>query len=82
MNDVKENAICCGSGGGRHFLEIHGERLSHYRIMQAAETGADMVIAPCPFCIQNFEDSIKTKRLSLTVKDVVELVNQSLGGVV
>lgn len=82
MNDVKENAICCGSGGGRHFLEIHGERLSHYRIMQAAETGANTVVAPCPFCIQNFEDSVKTKRLSLTVKDVVELVNQSLGGVV
>lgn len=82
MNDVKENAVCCGSGGGRHFLEIHGERLSHYRVMQAAETGASIVVAPCPFCIQNFEDSVKTKRLSLNVKDVVELVNQSLGGVV
>jgi Fe-S oxidoreductase len=78
MNEAKENAVCCGSGGGRHFLDIHGDRLSHYRIMQAAETGAKTLVAPCPFCIQNFEDSVKTKKLSLNIKDVVELVNQSL----
>jgi Fe-S oxidoreductase len=78
MNEAKENAVCCGSGGGRHFLDIHGDRLSHYRIMQAAETGAKTLVAPCPFCIQNFEDSVKTKKLSLNIKDVIELVNQSL----
>ncbi|MEM1583485.1 MAG: (Fe-S)-binding protein [Nitrososphaerota archaeon] len=80
MNDIKENAICCGSGGGRHFLDIHGERLSHYRVAQAAQTGAKTLVAPCPFCIQNFEDSVKTKKLGLYVRDVVELVDQSLNG--
>jgi len=78
MDEAKENAVCCGSGGGRHFLDIHGDRLSHYRIMQAAQTSAKTLVAPCPFCIQNFEDSVKTKKLSLNIKDVIELVNQSL----
>lgn len=80
MDEAKENAVCCGSGGGRHFLDIHGDRLSHYRVMQAVQTGAKTVVAPCPFCIQNFEDSVKTKKLSLNIKDVVELVDQSLSG--
>ncbi|MCS7126372.1 MAG: (Fe-S)-binding protein [Aigarchaeota archaeon] len=78
MKDNKENAVCCGSGGGRHFLEVHGERLSHYRVMEAAETGAKIMVAPCPFCIQNFEDSVKVKRLDINVKDIIELVNLSV----
>ncbi|MEN2974143.1 MAG: (Fe-S)-binding protein [Candidatus Caldarchaeales archaeon] len=78
MKDNRENTICCGSGGGRHFLETHEERLSHYRIAQAAETEAKTIVAPCPFCIQNFEDSIKIKRLDMNVRDVVELINLSV----
>ncbi|MCF8885107.1 MAG: (Fe-S)-binding protein [Nitrososphaerota archaeon] len=81
MKNVKENAVCCGSGGGRHFLDIHGERLSHRRVLEAAETGANTLIASCPFCIQNFEDSVKTKRLNMNVRDVVEILDMCMKGV-
>jgi Fe-S oxidoreductase len=32
----------------------------------------------CPYCLQMFEDSIKTLDLNLEVKDVSELVAESL----
>lgn len=78
MRDNRENSICCGSGGGRHFLDIPGERLSHRRILQAEETGAQAMVAPCPFCIQNFEDSAKVKGVKVEVKDLAEILSASL----
>lgn len=81
MRDNRENAVCCGGGGGRHFLDIPGERLSHLRILQAKETEAKVMVAPCPFCIQNFEDSAKVKGVDIKINDLAELVARSMGGV-
>jgi Fe-S oxidoreductase len=32
----------------------------------------------CPYCLQMFEDSVKTMDLSLEVRDVAELLAESL----
>ena len=45
------------------------ERFSDLRVQQAAETGAEVLVTSCPYCITNFEES----RLGLEGEDVVEI---------
>ncbi len=81
MPDHGPDSICCGGGGGRIWMETKkGERLSDLRLDQAADTGASILAAACPYCILNFEDSIlTTNRLGqIEVKDISELLAESL----
>ncbi len=78
MDNSHENTMCCGGGGGRILLETDGERLSNIRVKEAAETGAQILATSCPYCIQNFEDSIKTVGKDLRVLDVAELLVKSV----
>jgi Fe-S oxidoreductase len=81
MSDVRENALCCGGGGGRIWMETKkGERFSDLRIQQALDVGADVLAVSCPYCMLNFEDSLLTtdKSNALEIKDVVELVQEAL----
>ena len=54
------------------------ERFSDLRVQQAAETGAEVLVTSCPYCITNFEES----RLGLEgegvieVKDLTEIVDE------
>jgi Fe-S oxidoreductase len=78
MPNSKDNTLCCGGGGGRVFQESEGERLSNIRVREAAETGAQTLATSCPYCIQNFEDSVKTEKKNLAVSDVAELIATAL----
>jgi Fe-S oxidoreductase len=78
MRNVRGNTLCCGGGGGRIFQETEDERLSNLRVREAAETGAQILATSCPYCIQNFEDSIKTQEKRMEVYDVAELVALSI----
>lgn len=78
MDDNKENALCCGGGGGMMWTEYDGERPSLRRVAQAADTGASTIVTACPYCIQNFEDGIKTKDLSLNVTDISEVLVKAI----
>jgi Fe-S oxidoreductase len=73
----RDKSFCCGGGGGRAWMEEKiGTRVNRTRIKEAAETGADVVAAGCPFCITMFEDGIKGEGLEdkLKVMDITELV--------
>ncbi|MFQ5763151.1 MAG: (Fe-S)-binding protein [Candidatus Bathyarchaeia archaeon] len=74
------NALCCGGGGGRMWLETPPEeRFSNLRVKEAAEVEANVMATSCPYCIQNFEDSAKTQGLrEMKVADVAELVAAAL----
>lgn len=77
MADSKENALCCGGGGGLMWSDREdGARPSHERVMQAEQTNAAILATSCPYCVQNFEDATKTKGLQLKVMDVSELLNR------
>lgn len=78
MSENKENALCCGGGGGQMWNENETVRPSHERVSQAVETNASVLATACPYCIQNFEDAAKTKGLELKVMDVSEVLNRSL----
>jgi len=55
----RERSFCCGAGGGLVFLgEEQGERVSHARARELAETGAGVVGAACPFCNTMLRDAL------------------------
>ncbi len=75
----REHSLCCGGGSGGVWLDRpKEERLSVIRVQQAAATGAEILAVACPYCLQMFEDSVKTSGLELEVKDVSELLAEAL----
>jgi len=74
-------ALCCGGGGGRIWMETpKGERFSDIRVEQAVEVGAEVLVTSCPYCITNFEDSRLTLGLEgrIEIKDITEVVSEVL----
>jgi Fe-S oxidoreductase len=59
--------------------ENTGTRISEMRVRQAQETGAKIVATACPFCMQMFEDAVKSRGCEDTLKvaDIAELVNRA-----
>jgi Fe-S oxidoreductase len=77
MERNKRRSFCCGGGGGHMWLEEQeGRRINELRTEQALETGAQKVITVCPFCLQMFDDGIKTKGAEerFKVMDIAELL--------
>ena len=69
MENVRENSLCCGAGGGvkSAYPEIANQMASS-RIAQAKETGCATLITPCPFCKLNLEND------DLEVLDLTEFL--------
>ncbi len=80
MVEMKRNrakSFCCGGGGGRFWMEERvGKRMNEMRTEEVMETAAEVVATACPYCLQMFEDGIKSKgkEESLKAMDVAELV--------
>jgi Fe-S oxidoreductase len=82
MKSSGSDALCCGGGGGRMWMETPiGERFSDIRVQEAASISADIIATACPFCITCFEDSIKAEKIQdLQVMDIAELAARSIEG--
>jgi Fe-S oxidoreductase/nitrate reductase gamma subunit len=78
----RKQSFCCGGGGGRALMkETRGTRINVARATEAAETGAGVVAASCPFCISMLEDaagSMQQGGTQLRVLDIAELVASSM----
>jgi Fe-S oxidoreductase len=73
-----DRAICCGAGGGRIWMDEGSvtERPSERRIMEAADTGADIFVVACPKDMTMYKDAVKTTGMDdqIEVKDLVDLL--------
>ena len=58
-------------------------RLSDRRVLEAVEPGADALAVCCPYEVSRFEDAVKStgNEGKLVVRDIIELVIESMGGV-
>jgi hypothetical protein len=71
MDTNKRYAHCCGSGGGvkGSFGDLANE-VAGNRIMEAEETGAEMLVTACPFCHRGLEDGARHIDSNLAVNDL------------
>jgi Fe-S oxidoreductase len=84
MERNRENAFCCGGGGGNFFTDMLGsgtDAPNRVRVREASLTGAAILAVACPVCKLMLEDAVKTEHLEndLVVKDISELIEESLG---
>jgi len=80
MTRSKGQAMCCGGGGARVWMEDEGEtRVNRNRLAQIQETGCREVGVACPFCLIMLEDAKGALGVEdLVVRDVVEIVADAL----
>jgi len=81
----RDNALCCGAGGGRIWMkELKGDdspRPSELRIDEAVDLGGiDFFVVACPKDVTMYEDAIKTSghQGEIELRELSELVYESL----
>ncbi len=85
LNDVeqsKNRTFCCGAGGGSVWKEeTQGSRINYARMDQLMKAEPETIAVGCPYCMIMMDDAVKGKDLDekVQVKDLVELVSESLG---
>jgi len=82
MGRVKENAFCCGGGGGNFFTDLLGsgpESPARARVREAASTGASVLAVACPNCAKMLEDAVKAENLEgrIAVKEISEIIQET-----
>jgi Fe-S oxidoreductase/nitrate reductase gamma subunit len=83
MEKTREEAFCCSAGGGRIMAEENiGERINVKRVDMAVETGADILLSNCPFCLTMFEDGVKGAEVEeqLVPRDIAEVLAERIQG--
>lgn len=81
MQRNRENSLCCGGGGGRIWADFDEEsHLAEVRVLEALETGAEVLVTACPFCLINFTDAIKVldKENAIVAKDISEIMFEAV----
>ena len=74
MEYTRENAWCCGAGGGvRAGFEDWSLSTARTRINMAKSTGASLLVSACPFCKRNLKDASDG---DIEVQDISELVDR------
>lgn len=78
---AKNDSLCCGGGGARIWMETEpGQRFSDFKVAEAAEKEANILVTACPYCVVMMEDSVKNlnKDDEIAVKDISEILNENL----
>jgi Fe-S oxidoreductase/nitrate reductase gamma subunit len=80
MGRNRNNAFCCGAGGGRMWLEeLTGERINQVRVKEALAGKPDTICTACPYCMTMFEDGLKDlKAEEVRVRDVAEILAEAV----
>ncbi|MGB3480414.1 MAG: (Fe-S)-binding protein [bacterium] len=73
-------SLCCGAGSGGLWIDWEkGERIADIRIKQLLDTGAEVIAVACPYCLQMFEETLKSMDADIEVMDISEILEASLG---
>ncbi|MGB9721419.1 MAG: (Fe-S)-binding protein [bacterium] len=75
----RKNSVCCGAGSMGLWREYaNEERLVNLRLKQLLATGAEVIAVACPYCLQMFEETLKSMDTNIKVMDVAEIVAESV----
>ncbi len=80
VEDFNRNlSVCCGAGSGGLWMEWEkNERIADVRLKQLIDTGADIIATACPYCLQMFEETLKSMNVEIEVMDVTEILYESM----
>lgn len=81
MPRARQNAFCCGAGGGRFWVTGKADNvITQNRAKEALATGADVICTACPFCKMELQEEITRKDLDIKINtlDVAEILEASL----
>ncbi len=81
MERSRENAMCCGAGGGLMWMEEHtGSRINVTRTEQAISTKSSTISSGCPYCLTMLRDGTKAMEVEDDVKtmDVAEILELAI----
>lgn len=79
MVRLRENAWCCGAGGGvKEAFPDFALWTATERLEEVKETGAEAIVAGCPWCKDNFNDAIKREKINIKAYDFSELIWQAI----
>ncbi len=75
----RENARCCGAGGGvRAGFPDLSDQMADTRLKEAEETGAEVLTSACPFCTFALREAAERNNSKLRVLDMPELLVEIL----
>ncbi|MDP4084220.1 MAG: (Fe-S)-binding protein [Bacillota bacterium] len=83
MERSRENAMCCGAGGGLMWTEENtGQRVNVARTEQALEVNPTIISSACPYCLTMLSDGAKAKEVEEKVHtyDIAEILEKSIFG--
>ncbi|MFW9881562.1 MAG: (Fe-S)-binding protein [Candidatus Thorarchaeota archaeon] len=73
----RQNAWCCGSGGGvRSAFKDLSSFAANERIEEAKKSNAEALVSCCPFCLNQFKTNIKND--AIKTYDLSELVHKAI----
>jgi len=76
MECSREYSRCCGGGAGvRAAYPELSRKIALRRIMEAEETGADVVVTTCPFCVKILREAAESSDSRLKVLDLSVLLD-------
>ena len=73
----REQAMCCGAGGGRMWMEeTLGTRINVLRTEQALSRSPEVIATACPYCAVMLGDGLKAlgREEEVQVQDIAEIV--------
>jgi heterodisulfide reductase subunit D len=80
MYPTRHAAWCCGAGGGlRDSNPELAQAIGAAKLPHIRETGASVLASACPFCKTQFSEVIEESDDSIEVRDLTELVAESMG---
>jgi Fe-S oxidoreductase len=77
----REDAMCCGAGGGMMWMEEkQGKRINVERTEQALRLNPTLIGSNCPYCLTMLSDGVKAKEAeAVRTLDIAEILEKSLG---
>jgi Fe-S oxidoreductase len=78
---ARDQAMCCGAGGGRMWLEeTIGRRINVTRVEQALPQAPAIIATACPYCTVMLGDGVAAagRDAAIATRDLAELVVQAM----
>jgi Fe-S oxidoreductase len=79
MPRMRENAFCCGAGRGtKEAFPEFARFAADHRMEEVKEIGAETLVSSCPWCKNNFAQTVKANGDDVQVLDISEVICASI----